>query len=106
MVISPTRVMSPICEYTFSEPPLHCSASSAPVMDRGTASMMTSGSTKLSNCAASTSRMNTSASTNTTPSAPWELRNSREVPFRSVVYPGVSTLAAVWSMKVSAWPSE
>ena len=36
LVMSPTSVMSPICEYTLSEPPLHCSASSAPIMDSGT----------------------------------------------------------------------
>ena len=85
LVMSPTSVMSPICEYTLSEPPLHCSASSAPIMDSGTDTMMTSGSMKLSNCAASTRKMNTSASTKTTPKAPCELLNSREVPFKSVV---------------------
>ena len=42
------------------------------------------GSTKLSNWAASTRKMNSSASANTMPSAPCELRNSREVPLRSV----------------------
>ena len=85
LVISPTSVISPICEYTLSEPPLHLSASSAPIIDSGTDTMMTSGSMKLSNCAASTRKMNTSASTNTTPSAPCEFLNSREVSFRSVV---------------------
>ena len=54
-------------------------------MDSGTDSMMTSGSTKLSNCAASTRKMNSSASTNTMASEPCEFLNSREVPLRSVV---------------------
>ena len=55
LVISPTSVTSPICEYTLSEPPgLNLSASSAPSKEVGTASMMTTGSTKLSNCADST----------------------------------------------------
>ena len=78
-------MIRPICEYTLSEPPDHFSASSAPIIDSGTDSMMTSGSTKLSNCAASTRKMKNSASTNTMASAPCELRNSREVPFSSVV---------------------
>ncbi|MNV94550.1 hypothetical protein D3C71_1893590 [compost metagenome] len=67
------------------EPPLHFSASSAPIIDSGTDTMITSGSIKLSNCAASTKKMNTSANTNTMPNAPCELLNSREVSLRSVV---------------------
>ena len=54
LVIRPTRVMSPIWLNTLSVPPVNLSASSAPSMDSGTLSMMMSGSTKLSNWAAST----------------------------------------------------
>ena len=78
-------MIRPICEYTLSDPPLHFSASKAPIIDSGTDNMMTSGSTKLSNCAASTRKMNTNASTKTITSAPCELRNSREVPLSSVL---------------------
>ena len=77
-------MISPICEYTFSVPPVSCSASSAPTIDSGTDSRITNGSTKLSNCADSTRKMNTSASTNTRPSAPLDERNSRDTPFSSV----------------------
>ena len=54
-------------------------------MERGTDSMITIGSMKLSNCAASTKKMKNSASTNTMASDPEDLVNSREVPFRSVL---------------------
>ena len=84
LVIKPTKVMSPIWLYTFKVLSVNFKASSAPTMDKGTDSMMTKGSTKLSNCAASTRKMNSSASTNTPVSEPVDCRNSRELPFKSV----------------------
>ena len=84
LVISPTSVMSPICENTLSVPPEIFSAASAPTIDKGTASRITKGSMKLSNCAASTRKMNNSASTKTTVSEPDEALNSRLTPLSSV----------------------
>jgi hypothetical protein len=84
LVMSPISVIRPICEYTFSVPPVNFIASSAPSIDKGTLSRMTNGSMKLSNCALSTRKMNSSASTNTTPRAPLEALNSRLTPLSSV----------------------
>ena len=84
LVIRPTSVINPICENTLSVPPESCNAASAPTIDSGTDSRITSGSTKLSNCADSTRKMNSRASTKTTPSAPDEARYSRLTPFSSV----------------------
>ena len=53
-------------------------------MDKGTDSKITNGSTKLSNWAAKTKKMNNSASTNTSANEPDDSTNSREVPLRSV----------------------
>ena len=53
-------------------------------MDRGTDSRITKGSMKLSNWADSTRKMNSSASTKTTASAPLAARNSRLSPLSSV----------------------
>ena len=53
-------------------------------MDKGTDSKITNGSTKLSNCAAKTKKMNNKASTNTKAKEPDDSTNSREVPFKSV----------------------
>ena len=64
--------------------PVKCKASKAPTIDSGTAIRMMKGSMKLSNCAASTRKMNSTASTNTTPSAPLLSRNSRLTSCRSV----------------------
>ena len=47
-------MISPICEKMFSVWPKYHSASNAPASASGTVSRITSGSTKLSNCAAST----------------------------------------------------
>ena len=58
-VIRPTSITRPIWLYTFSVPPCSSFAlmyiiSAAPAIASGTVNMMTSGPTKLSNCAAST----------------------------------------------------
>ena len=85
LVIKPTKVMSPIWLYTFKVLPVHFSANKAPTMDSGTDNKMTNGSTKLSNCAANTKKMNTKASTKTPVSEPEDCTNSRELPFTSVL---------------------
>ena len=84
LVINPTSVIRPIWLNTLSVPPDHLSAIRAPAIESGTLSRITNGSTKLSNCAASTRKMKNSASTNTSDKESADLRNSRLEPLRSV----------------------
>ncbi len=77
---------------------------SAQTTASGTENRMLSGWRKLSNCPASTRKMNTSATMNRKLRPPLDSTYSRESPARSVRTPGGSTRFAIALRSVSALP--
>ena len=85
LVTRPISIIIPICEKIFSVWLNNHNESTAPAMANGTVTMMVKGSIKLSNCAASTRKISTSARIKAKEVLPELSAKSRDEPLSDVV---------------------